>query len=88
MGLKLIDDTANPSRIIPEWFCLVVCSREYQLLPKKNHKPILDSKYTVVMETFDLQETEKIIRDRFEKISTNNWDDFYKEMEKVFLYLD
>lgn len=48
----------------------------------------VDPKYIIVQPELNLDAVRKDALSRFQKISPESWEDFYKQMSKQFLYED
>ena len=85
VALTLRDESAG--RAVSEWFYLIACSKEYHDRPFKRG-PALQKQYTIVQEEFDLEQIREIARKKLSKIRAANWDDFYEQMRRDFLWED
>jgi hypothetical protein len=84
IALRLIH---NDTDAIAEWFYLFACSPEYIDHPVR--KGLVPSrKFTIIQNEFNIEAIEQIARDKLKSIKPNNWDEFYAQMSKEFLYED
>lgn len=79
-----LDKTPAP---VAEWFYLVACSEEYIKRPSSKG-PLLDEKFLIVQQSFNLLEIEKAAQERIASIKAESWDEFYEKMQLYFLYED
>lgn len=70
---------------ISEWFYVAACSKEYIL---KNNLSKSEKEATLIQNDFDEDALLEFARGKFNAMSFKNWDDFYSQMSKSFVYED
>lgn len=76
-------DLADRDKVNPEWFYVAACNQYYfDKLPRDSRSGYF------VQDMFDAGQLLSSVRKVFEKLTFDNWDDFYDKMSKHFMYED
>lgn len=70
---------------VAEWFYVAACSKEYSL---KNDLSEVEKVAMLVQDTYDEDALLEFAREKFDAMSFRDWDDFYTQMSKSFVYED
>ena len=84
MVLVGLDELIDAKAVyIPERFCLIACSPEYLARPNKVGPP-LDSNFTVIQNSFDMNELEEIAKKKYSSIHASSFTELWSKMGQEF----